>query len=84
MTAKAKVSVADEIAAFAGENRRERCSIAVALAALDDDRRTEVETLLRHGDLPAATIGRWLTKTTGVKVAGDAPARHRRGACSCP
>lgn len=73
-----------EVEAMVREGRKVKCSVTVALQALDDERRAEVEALLadRAGP-PAAVIGRWLEQTTGLKVAQLAAARHRARQCSC-
>ena len=73
-----------EVEAMVRDNRKVKCSVTVALEALDAERRAEVEALLddRAGP-PAAVIGRWLEQNTGVKVANLAAARHRTGVCAC-
>ena len=74
-----------EVEAMVRDNRKTKCSVRVALMALDDERRAEVEALLADkAGPPAAVIGRWLEQTTGVKVANLAAARHRARMCACP
>jgi hypothetical protein len=73
-----------EVEAMVRDSRKVKCSVTVALMALDDERRAEVQALLDDkAGPPAAVIGRWLEQTTGVKVANLAAGRHRSGVCAC-
>lgn len=78
------------MASFLEEAQRESqwkprtpCRLGMALKALSDDDRAQVQEALDASDVTGAAISTVLERSFSVKVSGATVSRHRRNECQC-
>lgn len=69
--------------AQAAHRRGGRCSVSVAIDAMEGQDRKDLMAALADESIYGSTLSRVL-KARGHRVPPEAIQRHRRGACACP